>query len=75
MELTYKTAQHSLCAHWIASPMTVEEASRFFNPGLGIDEEILQNMLVYRCSNCEISGTRTNYCPNCGAIMMDWEEE
>lgn len=74
MTKEYEVARHSLRAQWIASSITPEEASHFFNPGLEIDDEILQNVLIYRCSNCNVSGVRTSYCPNCGAIM-DWKEE
>ena len=75
MSHEYKTANPELQATWIASPMTPEECTILFNPNLGLDEDVLSNILVYRCSNCQTIGTRTPYCSNCGAIMDNTEEE
>jgi hypothetical protein len=75
MSQKYEKAQHELKAAWVSSPMSAEEAANFFNPSLEIDEEIWQNILVYRCSNCKVAGTRTPYCPNCGAIMACENDE
>lgn len=61
-------------AKWIAKSITVYDMEKLLDSNLGIDEDILKNILVYHCSNCGESGKRTPYCPNCGA-KMSWEDE
>ena len=59
---------------WVASSITVYDMEKLLDSNLGIDEDILKNILVYHCSNCGESGKRTPYCSNCGA-KMSWEDE
>lgn len=62
-------------AKWIAKSMTVYNIEELSDPDLGIDEDILKNILVYHCSNCGERGRITPYCPNCGAKMSLEDDE
>ena len=58
---------------WVAKSMTAYDIEKLSDTDLGIDEDILKNILVYHCSNCGERGRRTPYCPNCGA-KMSWDD-
>ena len=59
---------------WVSSSISVYDMEKLLDSNLGIDEDILKNILVYHCSNCGEQHGRTSYCPNCGA-KMSWEDE
>jgi len=61
-------------AKWVAKSITVYDLEKLVSSELGIDEDILKNILVYHCSNCGEQHGITPYCPNCGA-KMSWEDE
>ena len=61
-------------AKWISTSISVQDMEKLLDSNLGIDEDILNNILVYHCSNCGAGGARTPYCYNCGC-KMSWEDE